>query len=422
MAALSIAASSQAAAAGFEVWLVDQSNSAGTFGGKIHIFEGDSLMGSDAQNAQPTDIIDLGQATSSLCFASTGVNPVRPHMLFFNSTHSHAVLSFVVSGHVVIFDARTRAPVSCLRASAGVGGARQAHAAIPAPDDSYILVANQNGKLLERIDANYAAGTFTLNSAATVNLATCTTPNGAPCQSAALRPDNAPICPVVDGSSSLSFVTLRGGGLFVVNPRATPMEIIAEYDRSTIHPNGCGGTQAGGSIYLTSGGGTATNLHEFDVYQFPLRGYSASNPANTPAPTVVFSDDVGNRDAHGTLGTKHDRYLWVFDRLANVAEIFDVATGERQPAMNLVNPDSADPSPDLAVLSPAGNRIFVSLRGGIPLSGDPHASTGSSPGMAVIQVNEGGRSGEIKAVVRVSNVDSAGVERADPHGIGLRRK
>ncbi len=141
----------------FEVWLVDQSNSNGkTFGGTIHIYDGDDLDGKAASSAVPTDIVDLSGATSTFCLASTGANPVRPHMIQFNSTHSHAVLTFVTSGHVVIFNAATRAPVACIRASASAGGARQAHAASPAPDDSYILVANQNGKLLERINANFA--------------------------------------------------------------------------------------------------------------------------------------------------------------------------------------------------------------------------------------------------------------------------
>lgn len=410
-------------ASGYEVWLVDQSNSPGkSYGGKIVVFDGGDVEGSDADQAQPVATIDLAGATAALCTATTGTNPVRPHMLFFNSTHTHAVLSFVASGHVVFFDTTSRAPVACLRASPGAGGAIQAHAAIPAPDDSYVLIANQNGKLLERIDVNYPAGSFTLNPAATLNLATCTTPNGVPCEAAGIRPDNAPICPVVDLSSSLSYVTLRGGGLFVVDPKTTPMRILGEYDRVHVDPNGCGGAQVAGGMYITSGGGTTANLHEFDLYRFPLSGYSQTNPPNVPAPEVVYSDDHGHRDAHGVLGTKHDRYVWALDRLGNVVEVFDAQTRERLQPFSLVNPDSADPSPDLADISPSGNRIFISLRGTIPLSGDPHASTGSSPGMAVVQVTHGGRVGKVKAVVRVSNIGPDGVERADPHGIRVRRK
>ena len=88
----------------FEVWLVDQSNSNGkTFGGTIHIYDGDDLKGMTAPSATPTNVLDLSGAASTLCFESTGANPVRPHMIQFNSTHSHAVLTFVTTGHVVIF-------------------------------------------------------------------------------------------------------------------------------------------------------------------------------------------------------------------------------------------------------------------------------------------------------------------------------
>ena len=58
--------------------------------------------------------------------------------------------------------------------------------------------------------------------------------------------------------------------MFVLDSRATPMRIVAEYDRSTIHGNGCGGLESGGRMYVNSGGGTAANLSEFDVYAFNL--------------------------------------------------------------------------------------------------------------------------------------------------------
>jgi len=82
-----------------------------------------------------------------------------------------------------------------------------------------------------RINTDYATNTFTLDNAATLDLATCTTPSGAPCQDPVLRPSNRPICPVIDESDNFTFVTLAGGGLFVVNSRNTPMSIIGEYDK-----------------------------------------------------------------------------------------------------------------------------------------------------------------------------------------------
>jgi hypothetical protein len=66
--------------------------------------------------------------------------------------------------------------------------------------------------------------------------------------------------------------------------------------------------------------------------------------------------------------------------------------------------------------------VFFATRGPNPLSGDPHASTGDLPGMAVIQVEQGGKHGVYKGNVRISNVDASNVERADGHGLRVRRK
>ena len=76
---VSIGLASSTFAKDFEVWLVDQSNSYGkTFGGTIHIYDGDDLDGKAASSATPTDVLDLSGATSTLCLDSTGANPVRP--------------------------------------------------------------------------------------------------------------------------------------------------------------------------------------------------------------------------------------------------------------------------------------------------------------------------------------------------------
>lgn len=126
-------------ASSYEVWLVDQSNSPGnTYAGKIPIYEGSDLHGNALFSATPVSVIDLGAGAGALFLGSTGANPVRPHMVLFNSTYSHAVLSFVASGHVLILDAVTRTPLACFQTAPGTGGARQAHVAFPTPDDSYI--------------------------------------------------------------------------------------------------------------------------------------------------------------------------------------------------------------------------------------------------------------------------------------------
>jgi hypothetical protein len=419
--ALAAAWPGTAAAAQFEVWLVDQSDSPGkTFGGTGYIFRGSDLEGNNAGQA-PAEVIDLSGATAALCLASTGANPVRPHMLVMNQTETHAVLSFVASGHVVIFNAATRQPLFCARMAAGAGGARQAHAVYPTRDDAHILVANQNGKRFERIDAAWASNTFSYDPAASIDLAGCTTPNGLPCQSAALRPDNAPICPFQALAGGPALVSLRGGGLFAIDPATTPMSIISEWDTSAVAGNGCGFVEAKGWAYFNAGGGAPTNLDQFTVYRLGLGAtYAPANPPNVPLAQNLFDDPGSDRDAHGVIATQHEDYVWMFDRHADVAEVFDGASGAHEGTVDLATPLSAKLTPDLAAISPSGNRIFLSTRGPVPLSGDPHASTGTTPGLAVVQVSGGGKTGSTKAIRRIFNVDSGGVERADAHAIRIR--
>lgn len=119
---------------------------------------------------------------------------------------------------------------------------------------------------------------------------------------------------------------------------------------------------------------------------------------------------------------KNQRHLWVLDRGLNVAEVFDTQTGRRVNTVDLVGTTSGDPAPDLADLAPNGLRIFVSLRGPNPLTGDPHVATGGTPGLGIIKVKNGGKGGDLKSVLPISNLDASNVERADPHGTRVRLK
>jgi len=367
----------------YEVWGIDQSSSPGkTFGGTVYIYDGKALERGHRATETVPEVIDLSLEASALCLAQTGANPLRPHMIAMNASQTHAIISFVATGHVLIMDALTRTPIECIRTSAGAGGARQVHFAIPSPDESYIAVANQNGKLFERIDTDYLTNSFVLNTGAMINLFACLTPNGIACQDATLRPDNAPICPIIESTSRYVFVTLRGGGLFVVDAKATPMQIVAEYDVSTVHPNGCLGVQVGQKMYVDSGGGTATHLFGADVYAFPVTGFSPLNPPNVPEPTVVLSDTSEEADAHGATLTKHQRYLWIADRGRNFIWVIDTQTDEVVKEIPLAGRISDDPTPDLLATSPNGSHIFMSLRGPNRSRLTPTSALAVRPGLA----------------------------------------
>ena len=414
---------------GHEVWMLDQSNTYDSdgngsldSGGTLYILDGSRLAGAAASMAQ-AEVIDLGGALAEWIRTRTGTVPVRPHYITFNESGTHAIISFVATGHVLVIEAASRTPVFVV----DVG--TQAHAAVPSPSETYILVANQNGKLLQRISTDYAANAFALDAAATLDLAAGTTPSGALKQQAGVRPDNAPILALPDDSGPLAYVTLRGGGLFVVNATTTPIGIVAEYTAAAIDPAGLLAIQKGSKLYFNSGGGGGATLgFQSVLYALPTTAFSATPilTPDTPFPFTVFDHQSrGAVDSHGLMLTKHQRYLFVADRAANKVIVVDTETDEVVNEITLAGPVSDDPAPDLLALAPAGNRVYVTLRGPNPLTGNNplvNNAKGSTPGLGIMRVNAAGETGELQAVFRISNIDGTGVERADPHGLAVRQR
>ncbi len=428
----------------FEVWATDQSGTAG----RLFIFDGNALI-ANANSAVP-EIVDLGAAVTAQCLAETGTSPTRAHIVIFNPSQTHAIISYVATGHVVFLNAATRTPIKCM--DVGV----QAHAAFPSPDEEYVVVANQNGKRMHFIETDYNTNSFT--EVSSVDLVagcnpTSATPNltnsGALCQDDGvtqtnLRPNNVIICPVIDNTSSLTFATLGGGGLLAYDTSdpAAPA-LIGEWDRSHISNNGCGGmqtnSQSADKIYI-NGGGPPRGAHLYYLPADPIE-YSSANAANEPAPTVVFSDAVSNKDSHGMmLNRAHQgRYIWIADRFANAIEVVDATLSGPLSHVNtfsLVSKHSSDPAPDLLAIAPEGGYGFAALRGPCPVTGNStvtNNAVGSTPGVGVLAIQRGGFTGKLVGVAPISNPSApftcttvAGsptlTERGDPHGIAIRRK
>ena len=161
-----------------------------------------------------------------------------------------------------------RTPLACI--DVGV----QAHAAVPSPDESYVVVANQNGKLLQRITTDYATNTFTLEPAATLDLANGTTPTGA------LRQDpGAPARQRADLPARRLDEPARVRDAARRRPLRRRQPGDADADRRRVRPGrrstatAAAAIEADGKMYLDSGGGTATNMSEFDVYAFTLADF-----------------------------------------------------------------------------------------------------------------------------------------------------
>ena len=57
----------------------------------------------------------------------------------------------------------------------------------------------------------------------------------------------------------------------------------------------------------------------------------------------------------------------------------------------------------------------------MPLSGDPHNATGSTPGLGIIEVSPSGRTGGLAAVVPLTNPLQQAGQAPDAHGLRVRK-
>jgi hypothetical protein len=200
------------------------------------------------------------------------------------------------------------------------------------------------------------------------------------------------------GAGSKAYVTLRGGGMYVVDTQATPMRVLRSYGNDQIAPAGCGGTESRGRVYINSGSATESMLYVFDV---------ATDNLLSSVPTTSWGTD-----AHGTL-VLGGRYLWMPHRGAgdNIL-VLDTTSGQVVTTI-----DDVGQGPDLLDVNPAGDLVFVSLRGPKALTGGP-AAVGETPGMAIMAVEQGGAGGHRVAFIPIG--DQGPESDVDPHGIAVR--
>lgn len=388
------------AANAYEVWLTDQSDTGKESGGFLYVYDGAQLA-ANPSSTKPAQTIDFSGEIGKFCEEATKKAVRRPHMLFFNAKQDHAIVSFL-SGHVLFMDAATKKPDACLSMGKNV------HAAWPTPDEKMAIAANIAEKKFIRIWTDYASHKFSFDPDKDVL-------NLGPLESGE-RPDTSPICPITESSSHYAFVTLRGGGLLVVDVTTTPLKVVAMLDNNQVHPAGCGGIQSGGTMYINSGGGWPVAPLSYDVYALDLTNLPKSISAK-----LVSQRDDKFADSHGMAGV--GRYVWSADRAGNNVEIIDTLSNLSVGSVDLVTEANGDPAPDLMDVAPDGQYVFVGLRGPTPLTGNDKTvnnAKGTIPGVGVIHVDTAGKVGHYKGQAAITNMKD-GKETADTHGIAVRK-
>ena len=244
-------------------------------------------------------------------------------------------------GYVGIIDGRTKGAIALFRVT-GTSAGRSLHMSFWNSDGSALLLANLNGKVLERIDVvrnrkgRITDAKFNLSASLGVGKGMVIsasakayrgrnalgrrlvgrvigdyepaafadlTPNGV-CKENGCdgndgvmggRPNNVIICPIVSDNDN-AYITFGGGGLLVAKTRTTPMQIVGEYGNQIVNGAGCGGVQVGEEMWLNAGvsaGSAGATWSTFTMYTINDFGFGDTpNPENVPAPTVAFRDST----------------------------------------------------------------------------------------------------------------------------------
>ncbi len=379
----------------YELWVVDQAETTPTGGGTLYIYKSADLKG---PAPAPAYTVNLGEAALGV---GDGVGK-HGHSIAFNPAMTHAVISYVDSGHVQVLRASDRKIVASIKVTGSAAGPAAPHASAVTPAGDAIIVANQGGKRLQRISADFKNEVYKLDSAADLDLSLLEDAD---------HPGNLPVIPVFTPDGRYVYVPMRGGGSYVIDYQATPMKTIATLGKSAIGPQSCCATFVKDTVWTTAQGGATTTTTSFNLYQ-------VTGLPDKPVAKKILSR-TGNVESHSVILV--GQYLWLADRFANTLDIVDQAGDAR--TMSLASGPLAgrDPAPDIMALSPDESIVFVALRGKTPVTSNIKGldnAVGDVGGFAILTVKDSGRDATVTSVVALPL--AAGASVVDPHGLRLR--
>ncbi len=379
----------------YEIWALDQGTDTGYVYG-------------------PTDEEHGFERLAEIDFhAIEGITPgdegaITPHMIAFSSDFEYAAVACTTAGQTVVFRTEDREAVATCPTGPG------SHFAAFTPDDEHLQVDVIGEGAIARIDADLENETFGITDRIVLD----DDPVFAE-HDTGFEPDEddvrgRPICHDYTGTG-YSYHTLGPSidhaGVVIVDWDAFEVaEVIAP---AQVRAN-CGtiAHPTEDEFYLTAG---APSNHEptGGVGEWYVLDTNEHRPIDHETGEVVsgeythedVSRDSYGYDAHGFWFVDEDE-LWIVNRETSNGAIIDPRTNEVVERI-----DTAE-APDILWGSPDGKYLFASLRGPNPLSGDPHASTGETPGFSVRDV-------ESREIVDVIQPDEGNPD-SDFHAIGVR--
>ncbi len=383
----------------FELWVADQGETSPAGGGTLLIYRAEDLAKADPKPSYTVNLAEAGLGVGD------GVGK-HPHSIAFNPMLTHAVVSYVTSGHVQVVRVADRKVVASFKFAGTPAGAAQAHASAVTPANDAIIVANQGAKKLQRIKADFANDKYSLDPAGDLDLAAIEDAD---------HTGNLPVIPVFSKDGKFMYVPQRGGGSYAIDATATPMKVLGTVAKSAIGLQSCCATFVGDAVWTTAQGGSTSTTTSFNLYK-------VTGLPNAPSAKRILSR-TGNVESHGVLLV--GRYLWVVDRFANTLDIFDTSSEAPEPVRSLslaTGPLAGrDPAPDIMDISPDGKTVFLTLRGKTPVTSnikDLNNAVGDVGGFAILSVKDDGRDAAIASVVALPL--SAGASVVDPHGLRVR--
>jgi DNA-binding beta-propeller fold protein YncE len=362
-----------------EVWSLDQGTD------RIHIYN------DEHDQVAVIDVSPAALRTVAPGFAPESGRTV-PHMIDFDSDHRYAFVAATAGGATIVIDATERSVLAVIATGPGT------HMAAVTPDDTAVWVAVIGARQLIEIPLDLDAETPTFEIGRVVDVEPLLSGTGFD------FPSFSPVCHDYDAEGR-AWITLgpgmTQGGLFVFDP--VEAVVVHAFDPTVIRAN-CGiGFTADGSRAISNWSGTfGADIEdgEGEWYVFDTTSFD-----------LISSASSAGVDAHGVRRSADGSEFWQVNRGTGDGLRIDART------FRVIGTLDAGETPDILDFSPDGRFAYVTQRGPNPLSGDPHVSKGTRPGLLVLDARTGA------ALLRLDppTVNAAdGSVLNDVHGVGVR--